>query len=53
MIGAKHPDDLSSNPIVGIVIYEKLVLQIWENINFSKKRQKWMKVEKNNIKEKK
>ena len=30
MIGAKHPDDLSSNPSVEIVICKKYGQQIWE-----------------------
>jgi hypothetical protein len=34
MIGEKHPDDLSSIPKVGIVIYDKFGVQIWEKIQF-------------------
>jgi hypothetical protein len=35
MIGDKHPDGLSSNPKVGILIYEKFGVQILEkNWNF-------------------
>jgi hypothetical protein len=38
MIDDKHPDDLSSNPKVGIVIYEKFRVQIWEKKQFQWKK---------------